>query len=146
MEVLKATNAILVSFQVLSDVLDNPPEQRGWQTKPAVRKMKYALNRHGNNFKETIDSLLGPFADEESAFAELCEKPRDEKWKDMGLANAIAREYARSHVGIRDTLGRMRTLLDDIHRDAEVPLNHDRDLVSLLVVFMPINRYLRNTF
>ncbi|PMD45595.1 hypothetical protein L207DRAFT_578504 [Hyaloscypha variabilis F] len=114
MELLEAANSILGSFQTLADGLDNPPKPRGWQTKRPVRTMKYALNRHSLDFKENIDSLLGPFADSDSALANLCEDLRNVKWKDTELAAAVDREYARSHERIQDTLERMQALLDKI--------------------------------
>ena len=57
---------------------------------------------------------MGLLADEEGELAELCENPRDEKWKNPDLGTAIRREYARSYERIQDTLEEMSALLDDI--------------------------------
>lgn len=79
MELLEAANSILVSFQTLAGVLDNPPKPRDWHTKLPVKKMKYALKRLGLDFKENVDSLLGPFADNDDVIAKLCEDLRNER-------------------------------------------------------------------
>jgi len=146
MELLEAASAILLSFQALSDELLTPPKPRGWQTRGPVQKMKYQLNRHSNNFKETIDSLLGPFADEEAELAELCDNPLDEKWRDGKLSTAIHEEYARLYKPIQDILEKMRTLLDDIQtgiREIDMPLEKRNHLLNNRVSFLVVQYFNR---
>ena len=114
MELLEAANSILLSFQTLADALDNPPKPRDWHTKLPIKRMKYALKRQSLDFKENVDSLLGPFADNDDVLATLCEDLRNERWKDKELVAAVGREYARSYEPIQSTLRRMRALLDDV--------------------------------
>ena len=100
--------------------------------------MKYALNRHGNNFKENIDSLLVPHG----ALAELRESPRDGKWKDTDLAVAVRRECAGSYERIEQTMERMKRLLDDIQTgvgEIELPSNEDNEVLDLVSYFLSCN-------
>jgi hypothetical protein len=97
--------------------------------------MKYALNRHSLDFKENIDSLLGPFADSDGALANLCEDLRNVKWN-TELAAAVDRENARSHKRIQDTLERMEALLDKIQgcvRGNELSLDRDNHMAKTMV-------------
>jgi hypothetical protein len=141
MELLEAANSILVSFQTLADGLDNPPKPRGWHTKRPVRTMKYALNRHSLDFKENVDSLLGPFADSDGALANLCEDLGNVKWKDTELAASVDREYARSYERIQDTLERMQALLDKIQGGIggnELSPDSDNRMAESMVSFVVV--------
>jgi hypothetical protein len=145
MELLEAANAILLSFEAISEALNNPPRPRGWQTKVPIKRVQLALNRHGSEFKENIMDLLGLFADEEDVFADMCDNPRDESWRDATIANTVARAVIPSHGRIRDVLGKMTSLLggiqdsvrgDAVHLDSVIDHGLLEDVQIPLVSFI----------
>ena len=133
MDPLEAVTSILASFQKLLRALAAPSD---WQTRRGISSAKADLRYHQDNFKDTIENLLGLLVDGEAELAELCGNPQNKKWKDPNLDTAIRRKFERSYERIQYTLEEMSALLGDIQDDlkeVEIPLNRDNCLPENLV-------------